>query len=236
MEYYYTSPENISSDSLVITGDEAKHLTKVLRKKTGEEIYVTDGIGNLYICSIEKIAKESIACSIVSKSAGENEPLLNVSLYQSLLKNPDRFEFAIEKSVELGVKMIQPIVTEHVINKKRDKHERWQQISLSAMKQSQRVVLPVVHSPVSFEDAVKNCKSDVKLIAHEKENEFGLRISDFGIDKTKKTAVFIGPEGGFTDEEINLAVSNGFEILNLGKRKFRSETAAIAALSLILLR
>src|SRR5260221_5831692 len=164
MEYYYTSPDNIFNNKLQITGGEAKHLAKVLRKKSGEEINVTDGEGNLFNCRIINLNSELIECEITKKSSGVNEPVINVTLYQSILKNPARFEFVIEKSVELGVYRIQPIITEHVINKTADKTARWQSISLSAMKQSQRVILPEVLHPVGFSEAIKNCSDKMKLI------------------------------------------------------------------------
>jgi 16S rRNA (uracil1498-N3)-methyltransferase len=233
MEHYYTPKIYISASSLIIIDDEAKHLARSLRKKSGEEINVTDGEGNLYRCKIDKISKDRIDCNILSKSFGLSEPEIKVTLYQSLLKNPDRFEFAIEKSVELGVNMIQPIITEHVINKEREKTERWQAIALAAMKQSQRSFMPTVQKPVSFDEAVKNCKDGIKLIAHEKDCE--LLIGDCGIKESANVAFFIGPEGGFSDAEINLALESGFKLITLGKRKYRSETAAVAALSLILL-
>jgi 16S rRNA (uracil1498-N3)-methyltransferase len=235
MEYYYTQPENINKDSLVITGDEAGHLAKVLRKKADEEIYVTDGCGSLFRCNIVSTSKDNISCSVLEKVDETNEPKIEVTLYQSLLKNPDRFEFAIEKSVELGVWEIQPIITEHVISRSRAKTERWNAISLAAMKQSQRVHLPKVSSPIMFIDAIKNCTADLKLIAHEKAGDSGLRNLDFGMEKTKTIAIMIGPEGGFSDEEVSLAIANGFKSISLGKRKFRSETATVASLSYIFL-
>jgi len=234
MEHYYTPKVYISASSLIIIDDEAKHLAKSLRKKSGEEINVTDGEGNLYRCRIDKISKDRIDCNILSTSFSLNEPEIKVTLYQSLLKNPDRFEFAIEKSVELGVNMIQPVITEFVINKERDKTERWQSIALAAMKQSQRSFMPLIQKPVSFDEAIKNCKDGIKLIAHEKENDFGIPISDCGIEKSNTVALFIGPEGGFSDSEVSIALESGFKLITLGKRKFRSETAAVAAICLIL--
>ncbi len=235
MEHYYTPKIYISASSLVMVDDEARHLARSIRKKAGEKIFVTDGEGNLYSCSIDKLAKDRIECNILGRRFRANEPEIEVTLYMSLLKNPDRFEFAIEKSVELGVMAIQPIVTGHVINKERKKTERWQSIALAAMKQSQRCILPEVKSPVAFEEALTNCGNSIKLVAHEKENDFGLRIGDCGIEKSNAVALFIGPEGGFSDGEVTLALDNGFKLITLGKRKFRSETAAMAALSKILL-
>lgn len=236
MEYYYTPKEYISSGSLTIVDDEAKHLGKVLRKNAGDEIFVTDGLGNLYRVKIGSAAKSLIECSILEKLPGINEPKTKVTLYQSLIKNPDRFEFSIEKSVELGVYEIFPIITEHTINKTTNKVERWQSIALSAMKQSQRCLLPKVNTPLQFADAVVSCKADIKLIADETAGKDHSN-DDKGFPKytgTDSIAVFVGPEGGFTPDEIQHAVTNGFERLSLGPRKFRSETASLLALGLIL--
>jgi 16S rRNA (uracil1498-N3)-methyltransferase len=242
MEYYYTTTENISGDSLVITGEEAIHLNKVLRKNPGEEIFVTDGRKNLYKTIIEKISKAEIVCRIIEKYYDVNEPKLNIHLYQSLLKNPARFEFAIEKSVELGVNEITPLITENTINKKRDKVSRWQSIALSAMKQSQRCYLPIVNQPMKFADAIKSRNSEIKIVAHEKETEDYLTFENLrNINETLRPSqgaqadltsisIFIGPEGGFTDDEINTAASSGAKFLNLGKRKYRSETAAVVVM------
>ena len=233
MEYYYTPKQYISSGSLTIVDDEAKHLARVLRKQSGEEIYVTDGEGNLYKCLISSISKQLIECTIKENSRLLNEPELKINLYQSLVKNPDRLEFSIEKSVELGVHSIHTVITENTINKTTDKTERWQSIALSAMKQSQRCVLPRVFQPVLFNDAVTEASSDLKLIADEKDIQGRIQFNDIpaGINSID---IFIGPEGGFSPGEAEFAVSNGFKILSLGKRKYRSETAAILVLSNLL--
>ena len=242
MEHYYTSPENIAPPNLTIFGDEAKHLAKVLRKEKGSDIHVTDGLGNLYYCSIESITKNEILCIIKSKQFNINETSIKLTAYISLLKNPSRFEFAIEKLTELGIYEIQPVITEHVISKEKDKTGRWQSIALSAMKQSQRCYLPAVKSPIFFTEAVKSCNSSLKLIAHEKATLTPLPapwLRQAGqpplLEERGSVTLFIGPEGGFSDEEIFHAEDNGFQVFSLGTRKFRSETAAVAAAALILL-
>lgn len=232
MEYYFTPKTYISGTSLTIVDAEAKHVAKVLRKRSGEDIFVTDGEGNLYKAKISSIGKEHINCNISEKFRDVNEPAQRITLYQSLIKNPDRFEFVIEKAVELGVYAIQPVVTENVVNKTTDKTERWQSIALAAMKQSQRCYLPKVSSPVSFADAAASAMGDLKLIAHEKAGTDSFTINK--IDAENEVSLFIGPEGGFSDEEVTSALSNGFKVLNLGARKYRSETAAILACSLLL--
>jgi 16S rRNA (uracil1498-N3)-methyltransferase len=146
------------------------------------------------------------------------------------LKNPSRFEFALEKSVEIGVNEITPLITEHVINKETEKTGRWQSIALSAMKQSQRCYLPKINKPVNFNEAIKIHGEICKIIAHERTDKKYKFISETGND----ISLFIGPEGGFTDDEIDEAKMNDFKILNLGKRKLRSETAALVGLSKLL--
>jgi RsmE family RNA methyltransferase len=294
MEHYYTPSENILTGILSISGEEAKHLVKVLRKEKGSEILVTNGTGDLYYCSIDSVTKNEVICRINNRKKNVNEPGIKLTAYISLLKNPARFEFAIEKLTELGAYSIHPVITERVISKEKDKTERWQAIALGAMKQSQRCYLPKVHIPVDFKEAVTKCGSEVKLIAHEKadlttplpalqlrqegmpplnmefvskplnpvgqaflpvdpENNFKLlpdrnvqpgSSETNSIEKGKEVrqqaerqgvevALFIGPEGGFTDGEIKLAEANNFQVFSLGPRKYRSETAAVAAAVLI---
>ncbi|MEO8513155.1 MAG: RsmE family RNA methyltransferase [Ignavibacteria bacterium] len=230
MEYYYTPKQYISSGSLTIVDDEAKHLGRVLRKQTGEGIYVTDGEGNLHKCRITSVNKHLIECSITESFKDLNEPAVHINLYQSLIKNPDRLEFSIEKSVELGVRSIHTVTTENVVNKSTDKTARWQSIALSAMKQSQRCYLPIVNSPVSFSDAVISANGELKLLADEKDMPGRMNITSIG-SGFSSIDIFIGPEGGFTPAEAELALQNGFKILDLGPRKYRSETAAVFAIS-----
>jgi 16S rRNA (uracil1498-N3)-methyltransferase len=237
MEYYYTPKEYISNGSLTIVDDEAKHLARVLRKQAGAEIFVTDGLGNLFKTSISSVNKAVIECKIIERYNGLNEPEKKIILFQSLLKSPDRFEFAIEKSVELGVHEIYPLITENVINKTANKVERWQAIALAAMKQSQRCVLPVIHQPLEFNTAIENSSSPLKLIADERD-EFSHESEKTGIKSLINNSagidLFIGPEGGFTKDETSRAMESGFRVFNMGKRKYRSETAAMLGIGLLL--
>jgi 16S rRNA (uracil1498-N3)-methyltransferase len=231
VEYCYTPKQYISGSSLSIVDEESRHLIRVLRKKAGEKIHVTDGLGNVYECEIEKTSRDITECIIISSQSNLNEPVLNVKLYPSILKNPDRFEFVIEKSVELGVKEIQPVITEFVVNKFTNKTERWNKIAVSAMKQSQRCYLPLINEPVKYSEAVV-AAGGIKLIAHEK---YGNRLCEVMSDNKNIISLFIGPEGGFSENEIKMASDNSFTIVKLSERKFRSETAALVLLSKILL-
>ncbi len=237
MEYYYTEKINISENSLVIKGNESKHLLKVLRKSEGEEIFVTDGERNLYNTVISEINNDEIKCDIIEKSYDVNEPEIQITLYQSLLKNPSRFEFVLEKATELGVNEITPLITHNVINKEQDKQSRWQTIVLSAIKQSQRCFLPNVNHPLNFTEALKiPGKNDLKIMADERNFVNSICADELKRLTTGKrpVSIMIGPEGGFTQEEIEIALKSSFSLLSLGERKLRSETAAIAVLSIIL--
>ncbi len=234
MEHFYTPKKFITKNSLLIEGDEANHLKKVLRKNSGDIIRVTDGENSLYECSIENISGEKIECKIISRIEETFEPKIKIHLFPALLKSTERFGFMIEKSVELGVHEIHPVISEHVEVKSADKTKRWNTISLSAMKQSQRCYLPKVNPPVDFETAIKNCGTELKLIAHEKTFTFSSPLifgksmfQPAGKLEMVSIAVFIGPEGGFSEKEIALAESYGAKIISLGKRKLRSETASI---------
>lgn len=234
MEYFYTSKQYISSSSLTIVDDEAKHLARVLRKNSGEKIFVTDGELNVYECVITGTSRYIVECSILKSYKNVNEPGIKIGLYPALIKSPDRFEFIIEKAVELGVHSIHPVITEHTVNKTTDKTQRWQQIAVSAMKQSQRCYLPKVFEPSGLMDALSLSSAENKFIADEKQNEMTrVKINDVQL-KHGAVDIFIGPEGGFSINEIEAALKTGFKILDLGSRKYRSETAAIFAVSKLL--
>jgi 16S rRNA (uracil1498-N3)-methyltransferase len=228
MEYYYVQKGEVSGNKLTIKGEEAGHLIRVLRKKIGDEIFVTDGERNLYKSTIIRAGKE-IECEIIEKSYSVAEPELKVTLFQALLKNPTRFEFIIEKATELGVYEIIPIITENVVAV-RNRQERWQSIALSAMKQSQRCYLPKVSEPLEFREAIKSAESnELKLLAHEKDGT-PIREEIQDLPNTKSGCLLVGPEGGFTGDEVRKARGAGFRVVKLGRRKLRSETAAIVIL------
>ena len=233
MEFYFTERNNIfeNSKELIITKREYKHLVKVLRKKKGDIIFVTDGKLNLYKCEIESIEKDKLKCRIIKKENNINEPSLNVKLFISHLKNMNRFEMAIEKSVELGVNEIFPVITKHTINKKGlsdSRLNRLEGIITSAMEQSQRCYLPKIHASLDFAEmlnASKNCKK--KIVMYESagsENRIKTGKND------KEISLLIGPEGGFSNEEIEILTENNWLVKSICSRKLRAETAAIVSL------
>jgi 16S rRNA (uracil1498-N3)-methyltransferase len=229
MDYFYAPPSLINNKSLSIQGEELHHLSKVLRKKVGETIIVVDGKEHAYEAVLESITKSSADCKILETFNRFNEPHVVVKLAFALLRNPSRLDFLVEKCTELGVREFIPMKTDRTIVS-RVHRERLQKIALSAMKQCGRSFLPLIHSPMDFDEVLTYLgPCERKLITHEKANE------TITVDRRLETmGVLIGPEGGFTDKEIQAAVESGFKPVSLGPRRLRSETAAIAVSSLIL--
>ena len=230
MEYYYTPKYQIYLEKqiLYIEDFEYKHLIKVLRKRVGDEINVTDGEGNLYKCRIESITKTKIIASIEETSKDLYELPFNIIACISPLRNPSRFEFEIEKCVELGVKKIIPVVTERTVVKdafEGTKMERYRKIIITAMGQSMRCVLPEMSNKISLEKLIEQTIDEPNRVVY---YEFAKKDEFFKPELISNSIfVLIGPEGGFSDNEINLLRSSGWKVNTLGERKVRSETAAI---------
>jgi 16S rRNA (uracil1498-N3)-methyltransferase len=237
MEYYYTHRDNIYIDKglLIFRDSSFKHITKVLRKKRGDIINATDGENNVYVCEIIKIKKNLIEAEILKNYKDIGEPEKNVTMYICQLKSNDRFEFAIEKAVEIGVKKIIPVISQNTIVKKKyssDRIKRFNRIILSAMEQSQRCYLPLMEETVTFEemlDFTNTVKSKIVMYEFEKPSN---KIIHSKINND--CVLLLGPEGGFNKSEINELKINNWMSFSLGDRKLRSETAAILSLYEIL--
>ena len=234
MEYYIVSSENVDlkKNELFIVGYEYNHLSKVLRKKTGDRISTTDGLLNVYHCIIKSIDKSKIVCSIEKTEFNLHEPDINLTLLTAPLKNLTRYEFLIEKAVELGVKKIQPVITEHTIIKyqfSKIKMERFNRIISGAVSQSQRCYLPEFQNLILFDDMIKLTNQiQNKIVMYEYSDD----VTEIKTDNnSKEYYLLIGPEGGFSEEEISKLKNSGWEIKSLGNRKLRSETAAIIAVN-----
>ncbi len=235
MDYFYCSPENISGTSLVIDGEEFAHLVHVMRKKEGDEIRVVDGRGSAYDVRLGEIKKKMVHATIHRVHDRHHEPARDVLIAVGILKNPSKFDFLVEKVTELGVNRIVPLVTERTIPH-HAKIDRWQKLALAAMKQCGRAFLPAVEklTPLS-EFLSRPFTADLKMVAHEKASH--VLSVDHLLDKRHRSVVLlIGPEGGFSEQEIEHASQKGFIPVNLGERRLRTETAAtvLAALSLLL--
>jgi len=228
-DFYYSSPEEINGDELILKDDEFIHLTKVMRKKNGDMIRTVDGLGYIYECKINNINKNFLSAEILNKVLSDNEPDMNITLALGLLKNPSKFDFVVEKATELGVKKIIPFISKHTISQK-PKIDRWQNLAISAMKQSQRAFLPIVSECYKFDDLL-NIPAELRLIAEIDSGELNLIRNT---TSCPEILILIGPEGGFSDDEIDQAVNAGFRKIKLSSMRLRAETAAIACIPLLL--
>jgi len=204
---------------------ESKHCTKVLRKKNGDKIIITDGKGFLYEALITVADPGECRFEIQEKKA---EPVRSFTIHIAIssTKHPDRFEWFVEKAVELGVDRITVMTCEHTEHSHL-KTERLEKIAISAMKQSLRLTLPKIDGPIDFNTVVNQTEAGSKYIAHVDSNNaehlktIAKRDSD--------VLVLIGPEGDFSLQEIEVAVNKGFRKVSLGSNRLRTETAGLAA-------
>lgn len=222
-----------------ITGADLNHIKNVLRMKIGDEFLVScDGKSDL--CSLESYEGETAIAQIVEENYSDNELPIKIHLYQGLPKS-DKMELIIQKCVELGVTDITPVEMSRCVvkleeKKKQSKQMRWQAIAESAAKQSKRNIIPIVHAAIPFSRAIQSAENSIKLIPYENEDGMKSTVSALkSIKRNMSVAVFIGPEGGFDEKEIELAGQNGGEIISLGKRILRTETAAITAVGMCML-
>lgn len=237
MAKFFISKDFIKDDKVFLDGENANHLINVLRSKIGEEIEISCGDGYDYICKIEKINKDDVICKIIDCFGNESEPDIKITLYQGLPKS-EKMELIIQKCVELGIDEIVPVNTDRVIVKLAGKEDkkiaRWNKISESAAKQSRRGKIPTIQPIINFDEAIRQAKSkDLKLIPYEKEKEKGIKQAIKGFTG-KNIAIFIGPEGGFSDNEIKLALENNITPITLGKRILRTETAGFITTAILL--
>ncbi|CUU08752.1 16S rRNA (uracil1498-N3)-methyltransferase [Candidatus Kryptobacter tengchongensis] len=243
MESFYIDPKDIKNGVVEIKGEEFHHLARVSRKRVGELIYLFDGGGKIYTAKIVNITREKAKCEIIAEEFMKGEIDVDIAVAQAILKNPERFEFAIEKLTELGTKCIIPLITERVIPAKsledisRNKIERWKKIILSACKQSNRALIPKLCEPVDFKSFVTEfTEYDKKVIFHESDEFKRILLYNY-LERMKgvnSILVATGPEGGFTSEEIKLAVNSGFDVISLGERRLRSETASIIGVGVLI--
>lgn len=242
MHRFYVEQDQINGDSISIKGSDVNHIKNVLRMKQGDEIVICNGQGKDCYCIINKVSEQEVIAKInLIKDTG-TELKSRITLFQGIPKK-DKFELIIQKAVELGVYEIVPVMTSRVVVKLEDKKkeekklERWQAIAEEAAKQSGRGIIPAIKPVSSFFDAVKASKQmDLALIPYEKaENMQNTRDILSKAAEHSSIGIFIGPEGGFDEEEIRLASENNIKPITLGKRILRTETAGLASLSMMVL-
>lgn len=238
MYQFFVEPSQINGNRIVITGSDVNHIRNVLRMKIGEEIAVSNGIdGKEYRCGIEEYSKDSVLCTLRFIKEDGIELPSKVYLFQGLPK-ADKMELIVQKAVELGAYEIIPVAAKRCVVKLDEKKaagkvNRWQGIAEAAAKQSKRAVVPQVHPVMTMKAALEYAgKMDVRLIPYElAEDMEHTRNMLQQIRPGQSVAIFIGPEGGFEESEIQAALDAGIEPVTLGRRILRTETAGFTVLA-----
>jgi len=225
--------EDISADTLVLDEDTSKHVTGVLRMKVGEQLLLTDGKGTKATAEITDDHRKRCTVRLVKKET-EAAKKGGVTIAISLVKNAARFEWFLEKGTEMGVAQIIPLLCQRT-EKEKFRHERLQHIITSAMLQSQQVWMPQLHEPTSFEKVVTGAQQSHKFIAHCLPHQ-KTSLQQFTIQENESSIILIGPEGDFTEAEIEAALQKGFAPVALGNTRLRTETAGMVAAALLCIR
>jgi len=221
----------IQGRTAYLRGDEAKHCQKVMRKRKGEDVIGIDGKGWMYRAMIVGQGKGEVELEILDREEHWGEKKQQIQLLVSPLHKPDRFEWLVEKAVELGVNSIVPYVGKHTV-KTGVRIDRLERIAMAALKQSMRSRLPEIGLPVAFEDALEEVNGDIRLVGH---GPSGLPMAaQMGrLGTAGSCTILVGPEGDFAEEELEMALAAGFEPVQLGENRLRSETAAVHLLGLV---
>lgn len=228
--------ENISDEKIILDGESARHIAKSLRMRVGDVICVTDGGGEDYGCQIEEITKYEVVLKVCYKQVCESEPTCKVTIYQGVPKST-KLEDIIQKCVELGVTEIVPTLTKRCVSRPDDKsagkkNVRYQKIALEAAQQSGRGIVPKIENMKTLKQALAEDESEVKIVFFE---GGGKKLTDIIDKNTKSVSIFIGPEGGFEEAEVEQIESAGGVRATLGKRILRTQTAPVAGLTAIML-
>lgn len=225
MQIFYAP--DISGNTYILDEKESKHCIRVLRMTEGTPVRLIDGKGNLYEGFISEPDSKRCMISISETKADYEKRNYRLHIAISPLKNPERFEWFVEKSVEIGVDEITPLISRNT-EKQSVKQERINKIIVSAMKQSVKAVRTVLHEPSAFIDFIANNVQGIKMIAHCSSNSGRTGISEV-YRKGEDALIMIGPEGDFRNDEIKAALERDFIPVHLGSSRLRTETAGVAA-------
>jgi len=238
MPKFFIQKSNLFQNSLEITGQDAYHIAKVLRMREGEKLVVVDEEKTEYVTVIKSIGKNSVCTEILCFAKNDQEPEVDITLFQGIPKQA-KMESIIQKSVEIGARAIIPVMTERTVIKMdgtdSNKLSRWRKIAKEAAKQCQRGIIPLVENPVTYTHIVSMIsKYDLIILPYEKELNTKISQCIKAKESIRNACVIIGPEGGFTEQEVKIAMQQGAIPVNLGARMLRTETASIVALTLLM--
>jgi len=237
---FFVNSNDIIDNKIRIVED-AGHISRVLRLQSGDEILIFDGIGSEYDCVLDIIGKTECTATIITQRPCRGEPKIKTTLFQGVPKS-GKMELIIQKCVELGIAEIYPVITKYTVVKfanekdKIAKTERWQKVAIEAAKQCGRGIVPIVHMPIEFNEAIKTAKIlDLAIMPYEVlGGKKDLRDVLSNNNQSENIGIFIGPEGGFDTSEADFANANNVNLVGLGERILRTETAAIAVATIIM--
>ena len=240
MSVFYVKNGHIQKEVAFIEGEDVKHIRDVLRYKINDELSICDEVGKKYITRIEQFLEDKITLKIMKECDETSEPSVKITLFQGMPK-ADKLEWIIQKGTEIGVSEIIPVMTERVIVKLEEKNlskklERWNKIAMEAAKQSGRQKVPEVKNPINLKNLVENIsKYDILLLPYECEKRVTLRsvLKNMG-ESCKNIGILIGPEGGFSEEEVNIFSMENVKKVTLGPRILRTETAGLVTIANVL--
>ncbi|MCP1101780.1 16S rRNA (uracil1498-N3)-methyltransferase [Aequitasia blattaphilus] len=239
MNHFFVKPSQVEGKEINIFMPDVKHIAHVLRMREGEELSVSDETF-FYLCQIKEIEKERVSCVILEKKEIDTEAGAEFVLFQGLPKG-DKMDLIVQKAVELGVAKIIPLKTRRAVvrldeKKAKKKQNRWQEIAKGAAKQSKRGYIPEVLEPMSFKEGINYAQAlDRNLVPYEEATDIEETKEVFrSLVRGQKIGIFIGPEGGFEEEEIEMLKEIHGEVITLGKRILRTETAGLMVLSVLM--
>ena len=235
MHRFFVPPHWVRHGEASLEGSVARQIARVLRMTPGDQVVLLDNSGMEYVTQLTSLSASMVRGEIVSIQAGQTEPRVQIALYQALLKG-DKFGWVLQKGTELGVSAFVPLASRRAVPKERDSWQRshylrWKRIITEAAEQSRRCMLPVLEEVLTFYEACQGTRGrGLSLIPWEGEDGVGLGQALAG-ETPERVNIFIGPEGGWPQEEVDNAVSCGAVPVSLGRRVLRAETAAIAAVT-----
>lgn len=239
MYQFFVEDWQVADSSVTIEGSDVNHIRNVLRMKAGEKVRISTSSGKNYFCRLSEIGEAMVQADILEELSEGTELPNKIYLFQGLPKG-DKMELIIQKAVELGAYEIIPVSMKNCVvkldaKKAENKVRRWKEIAKSAAKQSKRSLIPEIRTPLTYPQAVEAAKElDIVLVPYE--NERGMAATKEAVEQLKagqSIGIFIGPEGGFASEEIELAKKEGMQLISLGKRILRTETAGLATLAVL---
>jgi len=230
---FYAPPEAFRDEWVRLPEDEAHHAVRVLRHRPGDEVIVVDGAGGWYRLCLEQVDRHSVRGRVLETRRDVGEPPYHLTVGLALLKQTARFETFLEKAVELGVSAIVPLLTART-ERTHFRPERARRLLIAAMKQCGRSRLPLLHAPRPFAEVLHD-PAALRLLCHEQLDRPRRPLHELLRQPIGDALVLVGPEGGFTTDEVLQAEAAGFQTVSLGARRLRAETAALVAASAFLI-